>query len=502
MLIAALYACIFWMTFNFTSSLMGGVYIASDLGGSTEIASYAVSFFGLGNACTFPLSRILENRIGKIKSLLIFLFVFIVTTFFLINSSTFPVFVILRFISGAASGVFFPLALGLINSLQKESSEKNTFAFLAFFVSIIPVMGACFGGWIAYDYHWQWIFLLQLPLTIVTFFILYGSRTKLKESPTPIPFDTIGYIFYLLFICSLSTAIFLGQELDWLRSPLICCLLTLSLFSSAFFILWELKQEDPFIDLKMFHNSIFSLSVFSVVLLFSCYFGMVIMLTLWLHLEADYTPMWIALLLLHMVFASILLFIFMTRYLEKTHPFLPIILAILFFAVSCFYSSCFNVDVNFLRLSIARVLAGFGLAFFLFPLFKVCLDAIAPHKKKMGSLIFQSSRLLAGSLGISLYNTLLLRRTVFYHDRLGSSLTNYSNTTQQLFTKLSLFHEKGLASKELLETALSKQSTTLALADCFYFMGWLLTGLLFFMLFFLIRKRYSSHSIAKAKEQI
>ena len=250
----------------------------------------------------------------------------------------------------------------------------------------------------------------------------------------------------------------------------------------------------------MFRNPTFSLSVFSVVLLFSAYFGMVIMLTLWLHLEANYTPIWIALLLLHMIFASILLFIFMTRYLEKTHPFLPIILAITFFAISCFYSSSFNADVNFARLSIARVLAGFGLAFFLFPLFKVCLDAISPHEKQMGGIIFQSSRLLAGSLGISLYNTLLLRRTIFYHERLGSSLTNYSRTTDQFFTNLSLFHEKGLASKELLETALSKQSTTLALADCFYFMGWLLIGLLFTTLVFLLIKRYLPHPLAKVED--
>ena len=65
-----LYSLAFFAVFNFTSSLMGGGYIVSDLGGSPEIAMYGVCFFGLGNALLFALGGELGRRFGRLQVLL------------------------------------------------------------------------------------------------------------------------------------------------------------------------------------------------------------------------------------------------------------------------------------------------------------------------------------------------------------------------------------------------------------------------------------------------
>ena len=483
----SLYGLIFFSVFNFTSPLMGSIYISSDLGGSSEIISYSVAFFGLGNAYSFPLARILGARWGKAPALLFFAILFLATLFLCAWMPTFFLFNAIRFLSGFVCGVFFPLAVALLESINTPKHKISFMAYLAFLVSITPVLGASFGGVVAYMYEWTWIFYLQIPFVCLSIFALRRNISIFKEQTTLAPFDTIGYISYM--ICTGSWICFtsLGQELDWLRSPLIVTTLVTGLLSTPFFIIWECKHKDPIIDLSLFKIPNFAVSCLSVFFLFSAYFGMVILLAVWLHFDVNYTPNWIALLLLHMLIASICLFFYVLKWIKKVPPFLPVICAVFAFLFSCFYSTQFNAEIDFARIAISRILAGFGLAFFFFPLFTICLDSLPENKKSQGLAVFQSCRLVAGALGVSFYHTLFIRRIVFYHDRLGSQLTLFNQNTKNFFHELSIFHQEGLKKPELLDTALHKQSTALGLADCFYAMGWILTALCVFLILFALK---------------
>jgi DHA2 family multidrug resistance protein len=458
---------------------MGGIYIAGELGGSSDISSYNVTFFGLGNACSLPFSSFLSTRFGAAKTLKFAMIAFFFTLFFSGLMETFFLFVTFHFLSGVACGLFFPLSQELLNTHLPPKKQDLSFAFLALLTTLTPVLGACFGGWIAYDFTWEAIFYLQIPVLILTYCLISLNKEKpLLEKP---PFDLVGAIFYLLSILTLTTAICLGQQLDWFRSPTINALLVSGVLCLLFFILWEWRHENPFWDLKLLKIPAVTLSIILITFLFSAYFGMVILLSLWLHLDANYTPLWISLILLNMVFAGIFLFIFMIKWMKKTHPFFPVFFAIGFFAISCFYSSTFNAETNFGKIALARIFAGLGLAFFVFPLLSICLNNLPATKKTQGSCMFQSLRLLSGGLGVSVYTTIWYRRKIFYHERLGSSLTVYSENTKEFFSQIAFFGPKGLAADELLEEALLKQATALALADCFYLMAIIMTILLAFL---------------------
>lgn len=478
LLTISLYTLIFLSVSNFTVAIMAGTYIARSLGGSPEIAIYNICFYGLGNAFTFGLASYCKDRFGARNVLTWSLFAFTILTILSSLAPTFIIFVLIRLLTGVSCGMFFPISFTLLQ--QNCDPEKKDFkiALVAFLATIAPVIGACFGGVFAYEYHWSWIFYLQLP-------ILFGvaplilTQTDQARSKTP-PFDFTGYLFYIVGVSSLLTACTLGQQLDWQRSPTICFCFFISILTLPFFILWELKHPNPFMDIRLFKNSVFALSVFLVGFLFSAYFGMILLLTLWLHLYASYTPMWISLLVLHMIAAGGVLFFMLRKNLRKVSSFSTISIAVAFFAISCFYSTYFNVDINFGRLAFARILAGFGLAFFLFPLLLLCLHSLPPEKTSQGGAIFQSVRLLSGGFGCAIYTTLWYRRQIFYHSRLGETLTPYSKLTQESLNQFSSYGNP----IELLETALQKQASSLALADCFYLMGWVMLIVLAITLFY------------------
>jgi MFS transporter, DHA2 family, multidrug resistance protein len=476
MFLGALYLCIFFMIFNFTSALMAGMYIIGEVGGAPSIASYNVILFGLGNAITFPLAPFIANRFGSLAVLRIALISFALTIGRTTYAETFFIFNTLHLLSGVFAGFFLPLALELLDDNLQEKHKKLSTAFISMMLTITPVLGSSFGAWIAYDYVWNYIFALQLPLILFAFAILTTRKNEIKVPSPKEPFDTVGYLSYLIFIIPGVLAVCLGELLDWFRSPVVNSFFTISLVSGVFFILWELTQKNPFMKLHLFKKSSFSLAVLLVTLLYSAYFGTIILLGLWLHLYVNYTIIWISILLLHMLIAGGLLFVFVLKWAEKIPPFIPVTLAFCFFGFSCFYSSTFNAETDLLRLSIARIFAGFGLAFFLAPLIRVCKAAVAKNDEEESVCIFHTARLLSASIGLSLYITLWERRQIFYHERLGATLTQYSEATRQYLLKLASFGLKGLSEKELLEKALLTQASALALADTFYFIGWIMVG--------------------------
>lgn len=490
----ALYLLIFFSVFNFTSAIMGASYVVGALGGSPEISTYGVTFFGLGNACMFVLGAEFSTRFGGLRSLFYATLFFIFTMYLTGAAPTFFVFNLARFLSGIASGIFFPISWTLLNEHPTEKQKHTMFALLGFIVSVTPVLGASYGGWLAYDLEWPWIFYSQIPILGVIAWILRKNTTPHLPGALK-PFDLTGYIFFALFVLSGGTSITLAEQLDWYRSPLICFLWAICLVSLVFFILWSRVSEKPCFDLTLLKHPTLLLGLICLFFLFSAYFGMVILLSLWLHIDAQYTPLWISLLVAHMAIASALLCWTLHRWIEKMSSLWIVLLATLFFAISCFYSTDFNAEIDFFRLAIARTMAGFGLAFFYFPLLSACIKALPKERSQEGICIFQTVRLIAGSVGCIAYPTLWFVRRIFYHSRLGEQLTPYSELTQEYLSKLSFYGPKGLRSSAVLEKALNTQADALALADCFYFMGWIMVGVGILIFLYQIRKLFISKPI-------
>ena len=490
-----LHLLIFFAIFNFTTAIMSGGYVALELGGSQEISTYGVTFFGLGNALIFPLGNHLKLRFSPFKILFHSTILFALTTYLCGAAPTFIFFNIFRFLAGIASGIFIPLSLDLLFFCEPEKKESN-FVFFALLATVFPVVGACFGGWIAYDLEWRWIFYSQIPFIAGLAYILYRHEEPypLKEHP---PFDFTGYLFYALSLSAIITSLTLAQQLDWLRSPLICVLFTISGLCLPFFCLWEWNHQNPFFDVKLFKLPIFSLSILCLIFLFSAYFGMILLLSLWLNIDATYTPLWISLLLAHMAIAGGVLFFLLKKWFCQVASLWIVLIGAALFAISCFYSTAFNAEINFGRLAIARVIAGFGLAFFLYPLLFALLKKLPEKLHAQGLAIFQSLRLLAGSLGCAVYTTIWFRRRIFYHERLGEQLTIYSEQTDQYLSNLSFYGSSGVESDILLNQALGQQADVLALADTFYLMGWLMVGVFVITLSYLIGERFKKKAAEK-----
>ncbi len=458
---------------------MAGVYIVSELGGSHEISLYPMVFFGLGNLLSLPLADPLAQRVGTVRLLIHGLLLYTLFSILCGLASTFVVFNLYRLGLGIASGLFYVLCRNLMVAYAPEEKKADYTLFATLIYIIAPVLGASFGAWVAYDSHWRWIFHVNEGISL-GLALYFWRRYRHLDTPAAMqpPLDKIGYCCYAAAISSLLTAATLAQELDWFRSPLFVGLLIIGIPSALFFMIWELRHPNPLIDVRLLLHRKLCYALCNFGILFSSYFGMIILIPLWLNIYANYTPLWIAALIGIMAGAGVIAYGITHSVLGKLDPRWSVGIAILCFASSCYYSTYFNVEIDFFHLAIARLLAGLGLMLFALPLINLFLTCHGEGKALPVFVLFQTFRSLSGSLGVALYVILWQRRQVFFRERLGEGITPDSPLTlDYLHRAVHEFHLTADQALAELGTALDTQATSLALNDVFCCMGWLVAAL-------------------------
>ncbi len=474
--------------------MMASPYIVGDLGGSNDISTYSVSFYAVGNALSIPLGKALIPRMRSARLMPLILIVFAFFTWLCAISPNNPFFNVARFLHGFSSGPLYALCFHLFAWLQPKE-KKTLFSSISLLIFTTgPVIGACWGGWIAYEWLWRWVFMLNVPLLLLLAWCMRYHLNPLKEpSSLREPFDSVGYVSYFIGVLAISTAMIMGQELDWLRSPLFLTLGAIGIPALIFFVFWELNHPFPLVDLKLLRQPVLSFALLNLAILFSIYFGMVILLSLWLKLWVNYTPDWIGMLLGIMALTALFPILLVDRKISQIDNRIFLALAILFLIISSLHTMQFNVEINFGRIATSRLFAGLGLAFFLAPIFRLCFHSLSNSESMLKVLnLFQITRALSSGIGASLYSTIWLRRQVFFHDRLGSRITPESTQTQQFFIGAQSVGLTGEHADAQLEYYLQREATSLALDDCFYLMAWILIGLLisFAFTFFMQRSAF------------
>lgn len=475
-LFLSLFATLFMIAFSFTNPFMAAPYIVSDLGGSNEISIYNIALFGIGSALSVPLGKTFIARFHLRKVLVYGVLIMAFFTFTCGISPNFPIYLIQRFLLGFAAGPIYPaFTLALSKLLAPELKPRGTSIFVTL-LTVVPVVGAAWGGFLAYEYNWRWIDYINIPLFLILAVALHRSFRGIDISIEKKPFDAVGYLFFFIGVCSLSIAAITAQQLDWYRSPTLVALTLIGTPCFFFFILWSSNVKYPILELKLFANSLFTFAQFNLALLFACYFGMLSLLSLWLKLYVNYTPFWISTALGTMVIAGIFPRFLIEERFGKVDTRWPLAIAIVLLAISCFHTTTFDVEINFGRIAFSRVIAGFGLALFLPPIFQMSFRAHPAEKGIEVIEIFQVTRNLACGLGAALFNIVWQRRESFFHERLGEKLNVFSMQTAQFFAKVKQLRVPGDPNAQL-GYFLDRRATSLALDDTFWLMAWILVGL-------------------------
>ncbi|HEX4045428.1 MAG TPA: DHA2 family efflux MFS transporter permease subunit [Gammaproteobacteria bacterium] len=455
--------------------------IAGNMAVSADQGTWIITSFTVTMAIILPLTGWLARRFGEVR-----LFVFSTAGFTVASvlcglSESLPILICCRVVQGLFAGPMIPLSQSLLLANYPEDKKGLATALWAMVAVAGPVLGPILGGYITDNYSWPWIFYINVP---VGMFAVYFTWKILRDRETEIsklPIDYIGLILLAIGVGCLQVLLDQGKDLDWFNSPMINILAVIATISLSYFIVWELTEKHPIVDLHLFKRRNFTVGTIAISLGYMTYFGSVIILPLWLQTEMHYTATWAGLVTAPLGIIPIIISPFLGRVMDKIDLRLLVSIGFLIFGYCSFWIAGFNTQITAGEIAFSRLIQGIGAPCFFIPTISILLSGLPAQQIASAAGLSNFLRILAGSFGTSISVTWWAHRESIHQSKLVENLTP---TNPQLQHSLQQLQESGLtpaASYQTIVNWVTEQAYMLATADIF-----LISGYLFFALLILI----------------
>src|SRR6204780_1438371 len=252
-------------------------HLAGDLGASNDESTWVLTSYLVSNAIVLPMTGWLATTFGRKRLFLLCISLFTVTSLLCGVAPSLSMLVLFRVIQGAGGGGLQPMAQAILADTFPPEKRGLAFALYGITAIMAPTIGPTLGGWLTDNYSWRWIFYINLPVGMLTLFLVrrfvedppYLSRLKAAG----VKLDYIGIGLLTVGIGSLQVLLDKGQEDDWFGSRFITTLVVVATVCLISLVIWEWYQKAPIIDVRMFKSFNFassSLMMFTLgILLFS-----------------------------------------------------------------------------------------------------------------------------------------------------------------------------------------------------------------------------------------
>jgi DHA2 family multidrug resistance protein len=455
--------------------------ISGDLGVSPDQGIWVITSFGVANAISLPLTGWLTRTFGQVKLFVWSVALFTLASFLCALAPSLNMLILFRVLQGAVAGPMMPLSQSLLLSSYPKERSGAALGMWSVTTLVAPVVGPVLGGWITDNISWPWIFYINVPVGIGAGLATWAIYHK-RETPTQhLPIDKVGVFLLVLWVGALQVMLDKGKDLDWFNSTEIITLAAVAIVGFTIFLVWELTDDHPVVDLHLFGRRNFLIGTVAMLLAYGLFFGNVVLLPLWLQQYMGYTATLAGLVLAPVGLFAILLTPFVARLTDRVDPRIFVTISFGVFALVLFMRQHFNTDATFGTLMVPTLVQGVAMSFFFIPLISMSLSGLTPDKIPSASGLFNFARITAGSFGTSITTTLWDRRATLHHAQLVEHITGADPNSSQALATL---QAGGLGSQQsygVLNRLVDQQAFMLSADDIFY-----VSGLLFLLLIFVV----------------
>jgi DHA2 family multidrug resistance protein len=237
-------------------------YIAGGLAVGLDESTYVITSYLVANAIVLSISGWLATVIGRKRFYMICVATFTLASLLCGFAWNLQSLVLFRIIQGLGGGGMATSEQAILADSFPPAKRGQAFAIYGVAVVVAPVVGPTLGGWITDTYSWHWVFLINVPMGLLSLFLV-GSLVKEPSGAEEererllsrgLRFDYLGFTFIAVGLGCLEFVLDEGQRNDWFGSSMITGFALASAVSLLALIPWELTREDPIVDLRLFHG--------------------------------------------------------------------------------------------------------------------------------------------------------------------------------------------------------------------------------------------------------
>jgi DHA2 family multidrug resistance protein len=447
--------------------------IAGNLGVSTDQGTWVITSFAVANGVSVPLTGWLMQRFGVVRVFVLSVVLFTAASFLCGAAWSLPSLIAFRILQGAVSGPMIPGSQALLINIFGPAKRGTALAIWSMTTLVAPIAGPILGGYISDNYVWPWIFYINIPVGIFCAFVCWTNLKRLETPTRKLPIDRVGLALLFVWVGALQILLDKGKDLDWFASPVIVILAIVTAIAFVAWLIWELTEAQPIVDLSLFKSRSFALGTVALCLGYAVFFGNVVLMPLWLQTYVGYTATWAGLVAAPSGVVAVLVSPLIGRWMRRYDARWFATASFVFFAISYFMRARYTADASFEAFTLPLMVQGIAMGLFFVAMLAITFDGLPPHKVPAASGLSNFLRITAGSFATSLTTTFWDRREALHQSHLAESVNVYAPAYQQSLAQL---HALGLndqtAAGALTQTMIG-QAYLLSSLDIFYLSGWL-----------------------------
>lgn len=230
---------------------IAGYYGATQYEANTVITSYIIS-----GGIMLPITGYLVRVLGKKLLFYYSIWLFCIGAVMCVLAQNLQMLIIARIVQGIGSGCILPLCQAVLLDVFPVAQRGVAMGLFGVAAMFSPLAGPFLGGYLTDNYSWQWVFIANIPLSMLSFVLikLFVKSDRPDNKGKKIDFDIIGLLSVVVAMGCMQVILDKGQQYNWFDTTWICWLTGICIFSFVFFYVWELEYKKPLIDIRVFKD--------------------------------------------------------------------------------------------------------------------------------------------------------------------------------------------------------------------------------------------------------
>ncbi len=381
--------------------------------------------------------------------------------------------VVARVIQAVGGGIMQPLGMAIIDQNYPRSRMGTVLGVWGISTMAAPAIGPTLGGYLVDYASWRLIFYINLPVGILNLFL---AALILRETQkiTGKNFDFVGIVTSTVGFLCLLLALSQGNEHGW-GSPYIVSLLAIAFTSLTVLVVNELRHPEPVLDLRLFRNFTFTLSVVIGSIISIGMFGVVFLFPMFLQNVLGQSAMQTGVIMFPAALASGLVMPISGQIFDRYGARGIVVVGMAIVTFTTYMMSGFNALTPFSVMIGWLVLRGLGMGFSFMPVNTAGMNTVSPALVGRASALSNVVRQVAAAFGIAMFTTIMQHRQVFHYHNLAQNLNLKGDEGAALMAGvthlaaglgLSPAAAQGLGASLILQQVV-KLSMVQAICDCF-----------------------------------
>lgn len=419
-------------------------HIAGGLAVGIDESTYVITSYLVANAIVLAISGWLATVIGRKRFYMICVAVFTLASLLCGFAWSLESLVLFRILQGLGGGGMATSEQAILADSFPPQKRGQAFAVYGVAVVVAPVVGPTLGGWITDTYTWHWVFLINVPMGLISLFLVgtmvsepsgaeEERKALLKKGLRP---DLIGFALVAIGLGSLEFVLDEGQRKDWFSSQMITTFAIMAAVSLLALIPWELSRKDPIVDLRLLGRRQFGACFLVMLGTGAVLISTTQMMPQLLQADFGYTALLAGLALSPGGLATLCMMPIVGRLIGFVQPKYLLVFGSTVVALSMWHLTGLNGNITYGYAAFARIFLAIGLPFLFLPVTTASYDGIPPDKTNQASALINVARNIGGSMGVALAQTMLAQRQQFHQSRLVEQATpsdvGYQRTLEQV----------------------------------------------------------------------